>query len=203
MNTSSTISSYIKGLWNVVFYHLRSRGCSRCDAEELTQETFCRLAARNKTAWIEEAANCPEQAYRVRNYVLVAARNLHCDHLDRRFAIKRGASCVHLSLNNEEVAEKYHPKTDATPADEVQRKELHDHWNRQIDVLEEETTRRGQKELFELMRASLYPEHGHADYDEAAQLLGCKRRNVRVQACRWRTVLATRVRNILEPELAA
>jgi DNA-directed RNA polymerase specialized sigma24 family protein len=153
--------------------------------------------------WIEMGVNSDADAKRVRNYVFLVARNLLCDRLARASAQKRGGNTKHFSVDDKDIAEKFHPKTETTPADEVQVHELQERWKGQVSVLENEAAGRGQRALFARMRASLEPGYGHANYEQTASDLGLNSRNVRVQACRWRTVIALRVRNMMEGDLAA
>ena len=203
MNPSaSAVSSYIETLWRLVYNHLRSRGCSLDEAEELTQETFERVASRNLTNWIERGAG-GEDELKIRNYLFVVARNLRCDRKVRAAALKRGGDVLHLSVDDEHVAQRFHPRTATTPADELEWREAREHWDRHLAALAKVAGQRGQRELFECLRDSLEPDFGHADYEKAARNLGLKPRNVRVQANHWRKQLLARARLTLEPGQAA
>ena len=197
---TSTTQRLIR-LREVVFAHLRSCGCDYFDAEDLTQDVFCRLTESNKIHWIETAG--PGEELKIKNYVLVTARNLMRDRYRRRTAAKRGGEAFHVSVDDEDTAPQVQPATETTPAMEAEWYEARREWRRHVASLEQEAAASGKQALFATLRDSLEPGYGHADYAATANSLGLKTRNVRVQARAWRLTLIARVRGALEFGCAA
>ena len=79
--------------WFPLYAHVRRRGYSAHDAEDLTQEFFVRLLARQSIAQADPARG------RFRAFILTALNHFLADEWDRARAEKRGGTHELLSLD--------------------------------------------------------------------------------------------------------
>ncbi len=79
--------------WYPLYAYIRRRGCSREDAEDMTQAFLGSLLARG------DFRDTDPQAGKFRAWLLAALKNFLANEHDRRTAAKRGGGSVHLSLD--------------------------------------------------------------------------------------------------------
>jgi RNA polymerase sigma factor (sigma-70 family) len=178
--------------WLPLYTYVRRRGCPPHDAEDLTQEFFARILARNDVATVS-----PERG-KFRAYLLAAINHFLSDEWDKARAQKRGAGrVVHL---DSAVAESLYAQGHA---DGLAPERLFDQrWA--ITVLEEvyrqlrqEYERNGKAILFEVLRFSLMGERSAVPYADLAGKLNLSEGAVKVAVHRlrqrYRQVLRERV----------
>jgi RNA polymerase sigma-70 factor (ECF subfamily) len=167
--------------WHPLYTYVRRRGHSPHDAEDLTQEFFARILARN-----DVAAVSPERG-RFRAYLLVAIKHFLSDEWDRARAQKRGGGqVIHL---DSAVAEALYAQE---RVEVVAPERLFDQrWA--ITVLEEvyrqlrgEYERDGKAALFEALRFSLMGERSAVPYADLADKLNMSEGAVKVAVHRLR-----------------
>jgi RNA polymerase sigma factor (sigma-70 family) len=96
--------------WYPLYTYVRRRGHDAQDAQDLTQEFFCRLLQRNYLAQAD-----PHKG-KFRSFLLVAVNHLLANEWDRAKTIKRGGQVTFLSLDD--AAEQRYleePATDLSP----------------------------------------------------------------------------------------
>jgi DNA-directed RNA polymerase specialized sigma24 family protein len=98
--------------WFPLYAHVRRRGFSSHDAEDLTQEFFARLLARQSIAHGDPARG------RFRAFILITLNHFLADEWDRLRAEKRGGTCERLSLDMTGPEDRFAQVVDpATPPD--------------------------------------------------------------------------------------
>jgi RNA polymerase sigma factor (sigma-70 family) len=167
--------------WRPLYTYVRRRGYSAHDAEDLTQEFFARLLARNDVATVS-----PERG-KFRSYLLAAINHFLSDEWDKARAQKRGGGqVIHL---DSAVAESLYA---AEHADGLAPERLFDQrWA--ITVLEEvyrqlrqEYEREGKAALFESLRFALMGERSAVPYADLADKLNLSEAAVKVSVHRLR-----------------
>ena len=82
--------------WLPVYAYIRRRGNRPADAQDLAQEFFARLLAKQWLAGIEP------QGSRFRSFLLTAVSRFLANEHDRSCAAKRGGGTLHLNLEEAE-----------------------------------------------------------------------------------------------------
>jgi len=167
--------------WHPLYTYVRRRGHSPHDAEDLTQDFFARILARNDVATVS-----PERG-KFRAYLLAAINHFLSDEWDKARAQKRGGGrVIHL---DSAVAESLYAQGHA---DGLAPERLFDQrWA--ITVLEEvyrqlrrEYERDGKAALFESLRFSLMGERSAVPYADLAEKLQISEGAVKVAVHRLR-----------------
>jgi len=167
--------------WHPLYTYVRRRGCSPHDAEDLTQEFFARILARNDMATLS-----PERG-KFRAYLLAAVNHFLSDEWDKARAQKRGGGrVIHM---DSAVAEALYAqgRSDSLPPERL----FDQRWA--ITVLEEvyrqlrhEYECTGKAALFETLRFSLMGERSAMRYAELAERLNLSEGAVKVAVYRLR-----------------
>ncbi len=79
--------------WYPIYAYVRRHGRSPEDAQDLTQEFFTRLLARNSLAGLERGRS------RFRSYLLGALKHFLADEWDRKHRLKRGGQVCHVPFD--------------------------------------------------------------------------------------------------------
>ena len=98
---AAALEQLCRTYWYPLYAYVRREGYSPADAQDLTQEFFARLLARNLFAGV-----APEKG-KFRSFLLVALRHFLSDQRDRASAAKRGGGKEVLSLDAEEAEGRY------------------------------------------------------------------------------------------------
>src|SRR5512143_869542 len=98
---AAALESLCRTYWYPLYAYVRREGYSPADAQDLTQEFFARLLARNSFAGV-----APERG-KFRSFLLVVLRHFLSDQRDRASAAKRGGGQEVLSLDAEEAEGRY------------------------------------------------------------------------------------------------
>jgi len=168
--------------WHPLYTYVRRRGYSPHDAEDLTQEFFARILARNDVATVS-----PERG-KFRSYLLAAINHFLSDEWDKARAQKRGGGGQVIHLDST-VAESLYAQGHA---EELAPERLFDQrWA--ITVLEEvyrqlrrEYERDGKAVWFETLRFSLMGERSAVPYADLAGNLQTSEGAVKVAVHRLR-----------------
>lgn len=180
--------------WYPLYSHVRRRGHSPADAQDLTQEFFARLLARDTLAAADPARG------RFRSFILTVLDRFLADEWDKARTQKRGGGCEILSLDV--VAAERRFESDTSGSDAPDRA-----FDRQWAVallesvltrLSEEYRSKGQERLFATLRPSLVNAHGSESCAALAAQLNLAEGTVRVAVHRLRK----RYRALLEAEIA-
>jgi RNA polymerase sigma-70 factor (ECF subfamily) len=95
------LEALCRAYWYPVYAYLRRDGQPPADAEDLTQEFFARLIAKDYLAHVDRAKG------RFRSFLLAALRHFLSDQRDRDRAIKRGSGRKPLALEAHTAEERY------------------------------------------------------------------------------------------------
>src|SRR5436309_5057587 len=87
--------------WYPLYAYVRRQGHSPHDAQDLTQEFFARLLARNYLGSVGREKG------KFRSFLLAALNHFMADERDRARATKRGGGKVLISLDEEDAETRY------------------------------------------------------------------------------------------------
>jgi RNA polymerase sigma factor (sigma-70 family) len=180
--------------WFPLYAHVRRRGFPAQDAEDLTQEFFARLLARQSIAQADPARG------RFRTFMLTALNHFLADEWERVRAEKRGGGREVLSLDMAHAENRFLQVTDpAAPPDRMFDRE----WalavlRTVLAQLEAEYVKAGKADLFAVLKPTLIGTRDSQPYAELAAQLGRNENAVKVAVHRLRQ----RYRERLKAEIA-
>jgi RNA polymerase sigma-70 factor (ECF subfamily) len=180
--------------WFPLYAHVRRKGFSAHDAEDLTQEFFARLLARQSIARADPARG------RFRTFILTTLDHFLADEWDRAKAEKRGGTHELLSLDMADAEERFAHVTDpGAPPDQMFDRE----WalavlRTVLAQLEEEYRAAGKADLFAALKPTLTGARDSQPYAELAARLGRNENAIKVAVHRLRQ----RYRAWLQAEVA-
>jgi RNA polymerase sigma-70 factor (ECF subfamily) len=154
--------------WYPLYAHVRRRGYSTEEAQDLTQEFFARLLAKD---WLDLADN---RRGRFRSFLLASLNHFLANEWHRARCKKRGGGRPHLPFDTVAAEQLYLQE----PGRGLNAEELYErNWALQLlehvrSGLREEYARAGQAERFELLESFLPGEESTLSYAEAASRLG-------------------------------
>ena len=178
--------------WYPLYAFVRRQGHSPHDAQDLTQEFFARLLARNFLGDADPAKG------RFRSFLLGALKHFLSDEWDRARAQKRGGGMHLISLDAESAETRYQLE----PTDESSAEKIYERrWalallDEVLKRLRDEFTRDGKEHVFEEIKSALTG--GKVPYAEIATRLEVKEGAVRTAIHRMRT----RYRDLVRAEIA-
>jgi len=172
--------------WRPIFSHLRARGWSHEDAEDLTQSFIQRLITD------QSFGNARKNRGRLRTFLL-SALNLHLsDHLRYTHAKKRGLDSEHVALANHEgeFENSEHRLAIAVDPQKKPDEEFDHAWGLELlrrahERVAADYARAGKEKEYELLRQALIGGE-RVDSKSAARALGIKPNSVRVLIHRLR-----------------
>ena len=172
------------------------------DADDLAQEFFARLLARN------DLANADQGRGRFRSFLLGAVKHFLCDARDRDLAEKRGGDVVRVSLDaalsTHGGAPGLEPHDErALPPDVMFDRQ----WvcvllERTLEALRKEMRGEGKGEVFDALKGALAGASAHGDLAKAAAQLNLSETAIRVLLHRLRRRFRERLRMELAQTLA-
>ncbi len=178
--------------WPPVYTWIRAQGRSAHDAEDLTQEFFATLLAR------ESLTTVAEEKGRLRTFLLVAAKRFLINDWEHRSAQKRGGGVPPLSIDHESAEASFTISDGVTP--DVC---FDQHWaitllNTVLTKLEAEYAESGKGELYTELRQTVTVDAEATPYSEIATRLSMTEGAVRIAVHRLRR----RYRELLHGEIA-
>jgi RNA polymerase sigma-70 factor (ECF subfamily) len=179
--------------WYPVYAYIRRSGHGAHDAEDLTQGFFARLLEKGTLAHADPAKG------RLRTFLLTCVRNyLHNEH-ERASAQRRGAHLL-TSFDAGWAEERFasEPADDLTPDRLYQRRWALTLLEFTLQVLEQEFSADGKRELFAALRPCLgFTKEKTPNYADLATRLGCTESTVKSHVFRlrqrWREILFQQV----------
>lgn len=168
-NRQQALATLCERYWHPLYAYVRRQGYSVNDAQDLTQEFFCRLLEKK----VLHAAD--RERGRFRNFLLASLKHFLANEWDRNHAQKRGGHGITLSLDFScaEDGLAYEPSHDITP------EKLYDR-NWALLVLEHTLSRlraeyvaKGRETLFNVLKPVLtgdQPKIAMKDYAEALNI---------------------------------
>ena len=180
--------------WYPIYAHVRRRGHSPHDAQDLVQSFFAALIERSPFQQLS-----PEKG-RFRSFLLAALGNFLADERDRRHAAKRGGGQIILSLDETRAEERFtlEPSTDASPEKEFDRRWALAVLERALEALAGEQRAAGKQKTFDHLQPFLTDATSSRDYSEVAAELNMQPNTVAVTVRRLRQ----RYRELVRAEIA-
>lgn len=180
--------------WYPLYAHVRRRGHSPEDAQDLTQEFFARLLERQWLARADRACG------RFRTFLLVALERFLANEWDRARAQKRGGGAPTLPLRWDTAETRYgrEPADPRTPERAFERRWAIALLDEVLRRLEAEQQTEGKAALFATLKPCLTGESAALPYAQIADSTGLSEGAVKVAVHRLRQ----RYRELLRAEIA-
>ena len=180
--------------WYPLYAYVRSRGHRVEDAQDLTQEFFARLLARN---WLERADRVKG---RFRYFLLGAMNHFLADQWDKLQAQKRGGGATMLPLDFETAESRYarEPVHNGTPEKDFEHRWAIALLEQVVNQLRTEYEQDGRSQQFAVLNQYLVDDRPDQTYAEVAKNLGTSEGTVKSAVHRLRQ----RYRQLLREEIA-
>jgi RNA polymerase sigma-70 factor (ECF subfamily) len=180
--------------WYPLYAYVRRRGHSPHEAEDLTQECFARLLAKNYLADVHREKG------RFRSFLLASLKHFLANEWDRARAVKRGGGQPLLSLDVQTAETRYRSE----PADDLTAEKLLDRqWalallDQVLARLQAEFVADGKEKQFDELKVLLTEGKGATSYAAVAARLGTTEGAAKVAVHRLRR----RYRELLREEIS-
>ena len=192
--SASALEAICRSYWYPLYAYVRRSGQSAHDAEDLTQEFFCRLLEKR---WLETAD--PGKG-RLRTFLIVALKHFMANEWRRASAQRRGSGQVSVPMDTAFAESRYA----AAPAGSLPADETFDQqWaltllDLTVSRLRAEFAAAGKPGDFTALKDTLIAAHGAIDYAAVAAQLGVSSGAARVAVHRLRK----RFREIFREEIS-
>jgi len=189
----AALARLCQAYWYPLYAYVRRCGQSPHDAQDLTQEFFCRLLQKH---WLDSA---DREKGRLRTFLIVALKNFMTNEWRRASAQRRGGGQSRVPFDTEFAESRYAGDSHSLAADET--------FDRQwaitlldltVNRLRAEFAAAEKPEQFEALKGCLMAAHGAIDYAAVAARLGLNEGAARVAAHRLRK----RFREIYREEIS-
>lgn len=183
-----------RAYWYPLYAYVRRRGHTPQEAEDLTQEFFARLLAKNYLADVDREKG------KFRSFLLASLKHFLANEWDRARAAKRGGGQPHLSLDTQTAETRYRsePADGLTPEKLLERQwalALLDHV---LARLQAEFVTDGKEKQFDELKVWLTEGKGASSYAAVAATLGTTEGAAKVAVHRLRR----RYRELLREEIS-
>jgi RNA polymerase sigma factor (sigma-70 family) len=180
--------------WYPLYTYVRRQGQASHDAQDLTQEFFARLLARN-----DLQAVGPEKG-KFRSFLLAAMNHFLADEHDRASAAKRGGGKTLISLDAEDAEERYQIDAPRLFSPDVifEKRWATTLLEQALEKLRQEFADAGKAERFEWLKTFLEDGTGPGDYEQLGKKLGMAANTVAAAVHRLRQ----RYRELVRAEVA-
>jgi len=179
--------------WYPLYAYVRRLGNSPPDAQDLTQEFFARLLAKNYLAGADESKG------RFRSFLLAALKHFLANEWDKARAQKRGGGQIPIPIDpGAEISCGFEPADNTTAEKIYERRWALTLLAQVLRRLREEHVREGREKLFEQLKPTLTEASRTVRYAEIAVRLGTSEGAVKVAVHRLRQ----RYREVLRAEIA-
>lgn len=193
-NAHDALTRLCRIYWFPLYAHVRRRGFSAHDAEDLTQDFFARLLSRQSIARADPARG------RFRTFILTALDHFLTDEWNRARTEKRGGAIELLSLDMENAEDRFAQVADpgVSPDRMFDREWALVVLRTVLTRLGEEYRAAGKAELFAALKPTLTSARNSQPYAALAAQLGRNENAVKVAVHRLRQ----RYRALLQAEVA-
>jgi RNA polymerase sigma-70 factor (ECF subfamily) len=180
--SAAALEVLCRAYWYPLYAFVRQQGHSASDAQDLTQEFFARLLAKEYL----QAAN--REKGRFRTFLRVALRRFLANEWDRARRLKRGGGHTPLSLDTTAAEHRYQAEgDDALPPDRLyERRWARALLEQALARLRAEYTAAGKTAEFEHLKEALAAERGAIAYHDLAAALNLTEGAARVAVHRLR-----------------
>jgi RNA polymerase sigma-70 factor (ECF subfamily) len=188
------LAQLCRAYWYPLYAYVRRKGYPREQAEDLTQGFFSDGLARHSLRAVD-----PDRG-RFRSFLLTSFENHQKNEHQRQKRVKRGGRIKTVSIDTGDAEARYHRE----PAHIATAERLYDRrWaltvlDRALDRLERRMADRGQRPLFDRLKAALLGDSDAVAYARVASELGLTEGAVKVAAHRLRE----RLRDLIREEIA-
>jgi RNA polymerase sigma factor (sigma-70 family) len=157
-----------RAYWPPLYAYIRRDGHDTTEAQDLTQDFFARLLAR------EYLQKLHHQEGKFRSFLLAYVKNFLLEQRRRGRAQKRGGGCEFISLNQPVGEEGYllEPVDELTPIEVFDRRWAHGVLQTALDRLRQEYATRGQAALFDVLQDYQPRAPGGRSYAQLGEDLG-------------------------------
>lgn len=189
---NEALAALCRSYWPPVYAYIRRRGHKPEDAQDLTQEFFARLLAKEWLAGIEPRIS------RFRSFLLTAVSRFLANEYDRSTAAKRGGGALALNLDQAEFLCRDSSASPDSPEHSYDRRWALAVLDQALNRLREETASSGKARQFERLNAFLSREADDGEYARLGRELGVSGGAVGVAVHRLRQ----RYRELVRAEIA-
>jgi RNA polymerase sigma-70 factor (ECF subfamily) len=154
--------------WYPLYCYARRRGYSPEDAQDLTQEFFARLLAKEGLASVDRGKG------KFRSFLLASMNHLLANEWNRSQRQKRGGGCVHFSMDvaAAEARYQFEPSDQDTPETIFERRWAETLIDAVTRRLQAEFVEAGMAQRFESMKVFLLAGEEPGSYAEVADKMG-------------------------------
>lgn len=191
--SAAALEALCRAYWYPLYAYVRRSGQSPPDAQDLTQEFFCRLLEKH---WLDSA---DREKGKLRTFLVVALKNFMSKEWRRASAQRRGGGQSQVQFDTVFAESRYAADSHSLAPDET--------FDRQwaltlldltVNHLREEFAAAGKAGDFEILKSCLMAGRGSIDHAGVAQRLGVNEGAARVAAHRLRK----RFREIYREEIS-
>ncbi|MBA4148137.1 MAG: sigma-70 family RNA polymerase sigma factor [Verrucomicrobia bacterium] len=192
--SQAALEMICRSYWYPLYAHVRRCGHSSHDAQDLTQEFFCRLLEKK---WLDTA---DREKGRLRTFLIVALKKFMAKEWRRASAQKRGGGEVPVPMDTAFAESRYVADASANlrPDDVFDQQWALTLIELTLDRLRNEFAAAGKQNDFEALKTCLMAERGAIDYGSVAVGLGINEGAARVSVHRLRK----RFREIYREEIS-
>jgi len=190
----AALEKLCRAYWRPLYAYIRRDGQDAAEAQDLTQEFFARLLAK------DYLQNLRHQEGKFRSFLLAYLKNFLSEQRRKVGAQKRGGGCMFVSLDATAGEDGYllEPVDELTPDQVFERRWAQAVLQTALDRLREEYAARDQGALFELLQDYQPREPGGRSYAQLGEELGMTEAAVKSAVQRMRQ----RHRELLREEIA-
>lgn len=149
--SSDAVATLYAKYWYPIYAFIRRKGSTSHEAEDLTQEFFCRVSQRN---WLE---NVHPAKGKFRSFLLVCVKHFLANERDKALAQRRGGGCHVVPLEREDAETRYslEPADPLTPEMLFERRWVFELLEKTIQSLRLEYAQTNRLDLFEELQCFL------------------------------------------------
>lgn len=179
--SAAALEAICRAYWYPLYAYVRRCGQPPHDAQDLTQEFFCRLLAKR---WLDSV---DREKGKLRTFLIAALKNFMSKEWRRASAQRRGGGQPHLSFDTAFAESRYAADSHALAPDDI----FDQQWaltllDLTVNRLRAEFAAAGKPGDFDALKDCLMAAHGALDYAAAASRLGLSEGAARVAAHRLR-----------------
>ena len=193
-NAAAALETLCRAYWYPLYAYVRRRGLSPLDAQDVTQEFFCRLIGKNYLESVDRSRGS------FRSFLLASINHLLANEWDKARALKRGGGRQIISLDAEAAEGRFvqEPAAHDSPEKAFDRRWALTLLDRALACLRDEFAADGKLAQFDLLKVFLSDVAGDGDYSALAEPLRMEPGGVAVAVHRLRV----RYREIVRAEIA-
>lgn len=191
--SAAALETICRVYWSPLYAFARRSGYSPHDAQDLTQEFFCRLLEKR---WLDSA---DREKGKLRSFLIAALKHFMGNEWRRASAQKRGGGCTHTDLDTAFAESRLATDASALSPDET----FDQQWaltllDLTVNRLRAEFVASGKTAEFESLKSCLMADRGTIDYAAVAKRLNMNEGTARVAVHRLRK----RFREIYREEIS-